>query len=42
LRKHAEGGEHDEEEMAVEKVTRVLIPIPFIMKVATKGHAMAH
>jgi hypothetical protein len=40
--KHAEGEEHNEEEMAVEKVARVLIQIPFIMKVAIKGHKMAH
>jgi hypothetical protein len=36
LRKRVEDNEGNEEEMAMEKVSRVLILIPFIMKVATK------
>jgi hypothetical protein len=42
LRKHAGGRERDEEDMVVEKLARVLIWIPFKMKVTTKRHATTH
>jgi hypothetical protein len=42
LRKPVGGREREEEELAAVNVARVLIQIPFIVKLIMKGHATAH